>query len=502
MERHLSYVNQQLTVILGYSKDAFQKMGRNLYQELIHYEDLPKLDSYSGQFLKAKDSDITSMELRVKHANGEWRWLSFRNVIFSRTGDGMPRQILGSAQDITEQKSVEIELLKHRKYLMELVEDRTKELQSSNESLQDTIDLLENVFSNVHVLIAYMDRDFNFIKVNSTYAEADGKDPAFFIGKNHFDLFSNRENEEIFRNVVKTGKPYFTHARPFQYVHNPERGTTFWDWSLKPVIDIVGRVSGLVLSLIDVTDNIVLYGELMRADHLASIGKLAAGVAHEINNPINGIINYAQILSNRSEPGSKEKDIAGRIIKESDRIAGIVSSLLSFSRDNKGAKTPVHLSEIIDDARALIETQLKKQGIKMNMDIPPGLSRIYANKQQIEQVLLNMISNARYALKQKYPDDNNTKIMEISGENIMKEDVPYVRVIFYDNGTGIPPEILNRITDPFFSTKPEGEGTGLGLSICHGIIMDHNGSLKIESSEGEFTRIIIDLPAAGKSMEI
>ncbi len=500
-ERHLSYVNQQLTVILGHHEDAIQKMGRNLYRELIHHDDLTMLDRYSEQFMKAKDSDIINMELRVKHANGEWRWLSFRNVIFTRTGDGLPGQILGSAQDITEQKRVEIELLKHREYLMELVEERTKELQRSNESLQSSNELLENVFSNVHVLIAYMDRDFNFIKVNSTYAAADGKDPAFFSGKNHFDLYPNKENDEIFRNVVKTGKPYFTHARPFQYVHNPERGTTFWDWSLKPVIDIDGRVFGLVLSLIDVTDNIVLYGELMRADHLASIGKLAAGVAHEINNPINGIINYAQILSNRSEQGSKEKDIAGRIIKESDRIAGIVNSLLSFSRDNRGAKAPVHITEILDDALALTEMQLKKQGIKINMDIPPGLLRILANKQQIEQILLNMLSNARYALNQKYPGDHSDKIIEISGENIVKESVPYVRIIFYDNGAGIPPEILDRTTDPFFSTKPEGEGTGLGLSICHGIVMDHYGSLKIESREGEFTRIIIDLPAAGKRTE-
>jgi len=395
-----------------------------------------------------------------------------------------------------ERWRVESELLRHREYLMELVEERTKEIQWSNESLQAANELLENVFANVHVLIAYMDKDFNFIKVNTRYAESDGRAPAFFIGKNHFDLYSNEENEAIFRNVVETGKPYFVRAKPFTYPHNTERGTTFWDWSLKPVIDAEGKTLGLILSLIDVTDNIMLYGELMRAEHLASIGRLAAGVAHEINNPINGVINYAQILSNRSEQGSSEKDIAGRIIKESDRIAGIVSSLLSFARDNRGAKAPVSVRQILDDALSLTGTQLKKQGIKINIDFPPDLPGIYANRQQIEQILLNMISNARYALKQRYPADHNNKIIEISGAIIMKEDVPYVRVIFYDNGAGIPPEILNRITDPFFSTKPEGEGTGLGLSISHGIVMGHKGSLKIESREGEFTRVIIDLPAS------
>ncbi|MBI5664836.1 MAG: PAS domain S-box protein [Nitrospirae bacterium] len=497
----LIYANRELKNTLGYTQDDVRLMGEGIYEKIVHPEDLPYLNMKARAIAKADDNTTIDIELRMKHANGSWLWISGRNVVFSRDGDGRTREILGAARDITEQKKVEEELLKHREYLMELVEERTKELQWSNLSLQAANELLENVFANVHVLIAYMDMDFNFIKVNTKYAEANGSSPEFFIGKNHFDLYPNEENEAIFRNVVETGKSLFVRAKPFTHPYHNEKGTTFWDWSLSPVIDTAGKKLGLILSLIDVTDNIMLYGELMRAEHLASIGRLAAGVAHEINNPINGIINYAQILSNRSEQGSKEKDIAGRIIKESDRIAGIVSSLLSFSRDNKGAKAPVSLREIIDDALALTETQLKKQGIKINLDLPPDLCRIYANKQQIEQILLNMISNARYALKQKYPEDHSDKIINISCANLIKEGVPNVRIIFYDSGAGISQEIIDKITDPFFSTKPEGEGTGLGLSICHGIVMDHNGSLKIESREGEFTRIIIDLPAAGKFTE-
>lgn len=494
IEHRLSYVNQQLIVILGYREDAIHKMGNSLYQELVHPDDLHMFDKYNEQFLKAKDSDIINMDMRIKHADGNWRWLNFRNVIFTRTGDGLPRQVLGSAQDITEQKRVEIELLRHREQLMELVEERTKELQRSNESLQRANELLENVFSNVHVLIAYMDRDFNFIKVNSTYAEADGKEPAFFIGKNHFDLYPDRENEEIFRNVMQTGRPYFTHAKSFEYVHNPERGTTFWDWSLNPVIDIDGKASGLVLSLIDVTDNIVLYGELMRADRLASIGKLAAGVAHEINNPINGIINYAQILVNKSKTGSSERDIAGRIIKESDRIAGIVSSLLSFASDSRGEKAPVHVSEVLEDSLALTETQIKKHGITMKIDIPRDLPCIFANKQQIEQVFLNIIGNADYALNEKHSHNNTNKVLEIRGEEINVDGNPLVRMTFSDTGTGIPAEIQDKVMNPFFSTKPGGAGTGLGLSISHGLISDHGGNIRIDSKAGEFTKVIIDLP--------
>lgn len=245
-----------------------------------------------------------------------------------------------------------------------------EELINNYHSLQESNELLESIFSNIHVLIAYMDKDFNFIRVNKKYAEADNRPLDFFTGRNHFDLFPNEENKAIFQRVVDTGEPYFVRAKPFNHAYNPERGTTFWDWSLKPVADADGSVSGLVLSLVDVTDNIMMYGELMRADHLASIGRLAAGVAHEINNPINGIINYAQILANKTDRGSRENDIACRIIKESDRIANIVKSLLSFAREGKGEKESVIALEILSEALGLLGMQLKKDNIKLDIDIP------------------------------------------------------------------------------------------------------------------------------------
>ncbi len=398
-----------------------------------------------------------------------------------------------------ERKQIEEELRRHREFLMELVEERTAELQNSNTALlqegaerKKINELLENVFSNVHVLIAYMDTDFNFIRVNNKYAEADGRGPELFTGKNYFDLYPAEENEAIFRKVIETGKPYFAKARPAKH---PERGMIFRDWSLKPVKDADGKISGLVLSLIDVTDNITLYSELLRAEHLASVGRLAAGVAHEVNNPINGIINYAQILLNKFGQESKEYEIANRIIKEGDRIAGIVRSLLSFARESKDEKKPVHLNDILSDSLALTETMLKKDGIKLAINIGPSLPRINAQPQHIEQVFLNLISNACYGLNLKYPGAHNDKMIKIFAEAFTEDTTQYVRILFYDQGAGIPAEIKDRVIDPFFTTKSASEGTGLGLSISHGIISDHGGRIKIESIEGKFTNVIIELPA-------
>jgi signal transduction histidine kinase len=241
-------------------------------------------------------------------------------------------------------------------------------------------------------------------------------------------------------------------------------------------------------------EKIVLQVETLRAAHLASIGMLAAGVAHEINNPINGIINYARILSQKSVKGSAENDVAERISKEGRRIAGIVKSLLSFARDGKEEKKPVTLAGILRESLTLTESQMRKEGIQVRIGIPPDLPEITANQQQIQQVFMNIINNAQYALRKKFPGEHEDKVLDITCEKVTIDDGPYVRIIFHDQGTGIASDALDKIINPFFSTKPKGEGTGLGLSISHGIVADHGGRLAVESVQGAYTKVQIDLP--------
>jgi len=247
----------------------------------------------------------------------------------------------------------------------------------------------------------------------------------------------------------------------------------------------------------EISDRIHAEAEAIRASQLASLGELAAGVAHEINNPINGIINYSQILFDKTVTGSREKDIAGRIIKEGDRISNIVTNLLSFARATDKKKGPVTISEILSETLSLTGAQLKKDGIKLIVDIPPDLPGIIAHRQQIEQVFLNIISNARYALNEKFPGTDNHKKLEITGKTFTIDNKLYIKIVFCDNGSGMSPNIKDKIVNPFFTTKPNGHGTGLGLSISHGIINDHGGRLIFDSVEGEFTKVVIDLPYVG-----
>lgn len=175
-------------------------------------------------------------------------------------------RLQSQADELTAQKQ---ELHRAHAELEQRVSARTDELARANESLQKEIgertkaqqavvkqkELLETIFSTVHFSVAYMDEHFNFIRVNTAYAEAEREPPDFFVGKNHFDLYPNEENEKIFRKVVETGRPYFVYEKPFAYEHRPERGITYWDWSLHPVRDVEGAVSGVILCLIDRTES-------------------------------------------------------------------------------------------------------------------------------------------------------------------------------------------------------------------------------------------------------
>ncbi len=268
-----------------------------------------------------------------------------------------------------------------------------------------------------------------------------------------------------------------------------------WDLRAFPIKDDSGRVKSVIELGKDITEKVNLQAGVARTRHLASLGELAAGVAHEINNPINNIINYAQILIDEFKKEGRDADVARRIMKDGDRIATIVRSLLSFARIRKEEKSYVYLQEIFSDMLSLTSAQIRKDGINLKVNISSKSIKIPVHPQQIQQVFLNIISNSRFALNEKYPGTHKNKILEITCEEVSFDNFPYIRIIFHDRGTGIPSNIIDKVINPFFSTKPNRVGTGLGLSISHGIITEHGGKLAINSVEGEFTKIIIDLPA-------
>jgi PAS domain S-box-containing protein len=234
--------------------------------------------------------------------------------------------------------------------------------------------------------------------------------------------------------------------------------------------------------------------QLIQSSRLASMGVLAADVAHEINNPITAIINYAGLLEDEVDPTSELANYAQWILKEGERITNIVKNLLSFARVDKQEHTFYMITDIINTSIALMEAFLAKDGIKIQTSYEPGLPRIKAKANQLEQVFINLIINAKDALNKKYPQPDENKMIKIDVKTIEKDGLAYIRILFSDNGIGIDEKHLDNIFDPSFTTKRIGNGTGLGLSISSWIVTDHNGKIEIRSQKGCQTTFIIDLP--------
>jgi len=260
-----------------------------------------------------------------------------------------------------------------------------------------------------------------------------------------------------------------------------------------PFLDIDDERKVLVY-LRDITEAKASRAAAVQAEQLAAIGTLAAGVAHEINNPINGIINYGQMILDSERSYQEIRQISQRIVKEGDRIARIVFSLLSYARRGSQEESATSMEELLTESLTLIGAQMKKEAIALEVRYTEQLPRVFCIPQEIQQVFLNIIGNARDALNRKFPDSGGGKRLEIFTDIDESDGNRWVRVAFRDNGIGIPENIRDKIMQPFFTTKPKGKGTGLGLSISQDLVRENGGKLTIESEVGLSTTVEVRLP--------
>jgi len=235
---------------------------------------------------------------------------------------------------------------------------------------------------------------------------------------------------------------------------------------------------------------------LQQQQKLEAIGSLASGVAHEINNPLNIIMNYAQLILDATEDDNIVSDNAGEILQEGERIATIVRNLLDFSRKEADKTSAVAMNSIVTSTQSLMHKFLARDQVTVSIDIPTNLPLVNCNKQQIMQVLINLFTNARDALNSRYPGFDENKKLIVTASRITKDGIGFVRTTIEDHGSGVPADIASRIFDPFFTSKGRDLGTGLGLSISYDIVKKHGGELSMESIENHVTRFFLDLPVA------
>ena len=241
-------------------------------------------------------------------------------------------------------------------------------------------------------------------------------------------------------------------------------------------------------------EKLKLEHELRHSERLASVGRVAVGLAHEIGTPLAIIGGRSEYLLRRSRSPEELKDNLGVIRSQSDRIAAIVRQLLEFSRRREPVFQPVDLLGLLENVKYLLAHQLREKDIRVETAGLNTLPKISADPELLQQIFINLYSNSLHALG---PDGVIKIGAEITARGIIQASPAAghrLRISFEDNGAGIAPEHIGRVFDPFFTTKDVGEGIGLGLSVSYGIIQEHGGDIQVESEPGSFTRFIIYLP--------
>ncbi len=318
----------------------------------------------------------------------------------------------------------------------------------------------------------------------------------------HFSSFmtDNPDNDFVFKATEKaltTGEaspPYFV-----ELIHADGSPITL-EINEQPYFED-GKVGGIIGVARDVTERVRKDREnkeheakLRNQQKLESIGTLAAGVAHEINNPINIIQNYGELIRSKDKWDDRITEYSGEIIGECQRIASIVRNLLAFSRQDSESRRREDLAEIVEATLSLTHSILNKSHIRLQTEIADDLPPVPCNRQSIQQVLMNLLTNARDALNERYPEYDENKIVRLKAGVATRDGSDWLRVTVEDRGAGIPEAVRSRVFDPFFSTKGRHLGTGLGLSVSHGIVKEHGGELHFETEEMRFTRFHMDLP--------
>jgi two-component system NtrC family sensor kinase len=457
--------NQALLDMLGYfAKDEFLAIdiARDLY---IHPEDRKIF-----QETIERDGVVKDMEVEFKKKNGE-------RITVLLTGHPMKNEkgeiagYEGINLDITERKRIENELREANDFFMNLIE------------------------SSVDGIIA-----------------ADMKGNIFIFNKGAEDLTGHRAEEVIGKTHITNIYPEGVAKEVMEKLRSPEYGGV---GKLHPtqfnVVNKAGEEIPIQLSAVLICDRegkeVATVGiftdlrprlrmekklqdthlQLVSSEKMASLGKLAAGIAHEINNPLGGILIYSSLMMEDLPEGDPKRQDLARIVQEASRCKDIVKSLLEFARQTEPKTEPTDINRSITDGLFFLENQALFHNVQIFKELNPLLPLVQGNAGQLKQVFINIIVNAAEAIH-----GSGTLTIRTSHDAQRKK----VFIEFTDTGEGIPEENLTRIFEPFFTTKDIGKGTGLGLATSYGIVEDHGGKISVKSRVGRGTTFTIELPAS------
>jgi PAS domain S-box-containing protein len=355
----------------------------------------------------------------------------------------------------------------------------------SDDALRYAAEEWRSTFDSITDPISIHDTDYRITRLNKAFAAAyAGGDIAACLGRRCYEVIHGTAappEDCPHRKVMEERQPVNTE-------HYDVAGDRFLDVSVSPVIGEDDRVSGVVHIIRDITERKRMEENLIVTDRMVSLGEMASGLAHEVNNPLTGVIGFAQlVLSDPRLPAGLKSDLE-MVSSEARRAAEVVQKMLNFARGGSASVGSVDVNQTLLNVVRLREYELRANNITVDKRLTLSLPQVNADAMELQQVLVNLIINAEYFMD-KYHRGGQLELTTEEGEGV-------VRIIIADDGPGIAPDKLAQIFSPFFTTKDFGQGTGLGLSICRGIVTRHGGTIRAESETGSGARFIIEFPVA------
>ncbi len=473
LETDETYFSPRWFTMLGYGDQEFP-FNLETWKTLCHPDDLDRALDRTRQAVESDGKKPYWVEFRMRHAEGHWVWVLSRGDIVERNAEGAPLVFSGTHTDITKQKQTE-------------------------ETIRSSETWLRTILNSVADAVITAD-DLGRVTFLNPVAET-------LTGWSHHEALS-RNIEEVLP-IHYPGKPgeMLSYLRWFEslegkatqgamlHVRSRSRESFPALVTGAPMVDERDHLYGAVLLVRDITRQQQEEAQLRHQQKMESIGTLASGVAHEINNPIGIIMLYAERLQMEAPETGPVAEVAGEILSEGQRIADIVRNLLSFSRNERESHSPARMEDILRMTLSLVRKLIQKDQVSITQEMEPDLPGLKCRSQQIMQVLMNLILNAKDALNEKFTSSGmGEKTIRVMAKRVEKDGRFYVRTSVWDNGPGVPETVQHKIFDPFFTTKGRDRGTGLGLSVSHGIIRDHHGDLWLETKVGEYTVFHLDLP--------
>ncbi len=459
----ISMVNNEFARISGFSKEEIE--GKLKWTEIVASRDLEKMLLYHRLRRENKESAPQNYEFQYINAHGELRDAILLIAMIPHT-----TKSVASFMDITERKKAEELRLR-----------------------------LETAIEQLHDIIIIADKDSKIQYVNNAFKKITGYSADEVIGKNPRFLQSGQHDVRFYENLWKT----ITHGKSWNghFINKKKDGSLYHeDATITSVLDDNGKITNYIAVKRDVTDKLGMEQRLRKIQKMEAVGTLAGGIAHDFNNILSSIIGFTELAMGQVDENTKLYSDLDRIYKSGYRAKILVDQLLTFSRQQETEAKPIQLSPIVKESLKFLRSSFPTN-IEIQQHIENNLPSITADPAQIHQLLINLCTNADSAMREKGGVLGVTlSSVEIGSENVT--DLPnlapgtYLHMQVSDSGYGIDKKNIDRIFDPYFTTKDKSGGGGLGLAVVHGIVEGYGGTIAVQSKVGKGTIVDVYLPAS------